>query len=104
MKSFIKAYQKYRFHHRNIFNRILHIIVFLLEIPYSLKYFKSLFFYIFFNHVITFYLGHKIEGNKNDVYIHFSNNFIKKICKESILFFTLYSPLLRLYDFYTLIN
>lgn len=104
-KDAIIKYQKY---HTNIYNRIIHILV-LIEIPYTIFLFKNkqvitgIIYYILFNHFIPYYFGHKIENNKKDVNYNF-NNSIKKLNVQSLLFFSFYSPFLRLYDLYILIN
>ena len=99
--SQIKKYKKY---HKHPLNRILHIVT-LFEIPYSLylikkkKYYKSGIYYIFFNHIITWFIGHVlIEKNGLDVKNHLKNG-LKNKKMDTFLFFTIYTPLLRIIDF-----
>jgi hypothetical protein len=101
MNSQIQKYKKY---HKHPLNRILHIVT-LFEIPYSLylikkkKYYKSVIYYIFFNHFITWFFGHVlIEKNGLDVRKHFLNG-IKNKELDTFLFFTIFTPPLRIIDF-----
>ena len=95
--------KKYNNFHKNKINRIIHILT-LFEIPYSLyliikkKYIKSISYYIFFNHIITFFVGHILfEKNHKKVFKDFYNGISNKNI-DTLLFFSFLSPILRIID------
>ena len=97
--------EKYRNYHKHPLNRILHIAT-LFEIPYSLhlikkkEYYKSVIYYIYFNHIITWFIGHVlIEKNGLNVKNHFLNG-LKNKELDTLLFFTINTPTLRIIDFF----
>lgn len=108
MNSFLEQYCKYKKYHKNIINRIIHIIV-LFEIPYTIyliinrQIILGIFYYITFIHFIAFYIGHKIENNQIEVNTHLINS-IKNFDIQSLLFFSLSTPLLRIYDLFILLS
>ena len=99
-------YENYKKLHQNNFNRCLHAIS-LLIIPYSLylllrkEYFKSLIYYVIFIHVIPWFVGHLIvEKNHAQVFAYGTT----KINFKTVLFFTIFTPILRSIDAYYLLK
>jgi hypothetical protein len=100
-----KHYNEYKKLHRNLYNRIIHIFL-LVEIPYSIyliykkKFYKSIIYYIFFNNILAWLIGHIIfEKNGTKVF--------RKILKpnlNNLVFFTIYTPILRIIDLVYLIK
>jgi hypothetical protein len=95
-------YQSYQQLHQHKLNRFIHIAT-TFTIPYWLylsvnnHVLLALWYYILSNHILCFTLGHSLEKNNREVLLH------AKTIPQSIktmLFFTLFSPILRVIDLY----
>tara|TARA_A100001015_G_scaffold283779_1_gene349426 strand:- start:2213 stop:2530 length:318 start_codon:yes stop_codon:yes gene_type:complete len=97
-------YQEYQHLHQNKWNRFIHIAVTLI-VPYWIylsvnnHILFALLGYALSNHALCYGIGHHLENNQRKVLNHAKS---MPVSAQTMLFFTVFSPLLRLIDLYQL--
>ena len=99
-------YQEYQYLHQNKWNRLIHIAV-TMTVPYWIylsvndHILTALLGYALSNHALCYGLGHRLENNQRKVLNHAKST---PVSAQTILFFTVFSPFLRLIDLYQLLK